>query len=536
MNPQQLPEKFLDFEWFANRFFSIRDRSANLIPFAMNPLQKTLYPNLNGHDDVLKARKGGVSTLIDLLALHRALTRMNQNCLIVAHRKDSALELFRIVRTAYDHLPDQLRPRLKVDTRTELEFAGIGSRISVQTARTSDIGRASTIDFLHCSEIAFWDEPQKIMAAAGAALGDGSEVYRESTPNGAGNYWHTEWIKGKARQSGYQPHFFDWRVEPSYRIREANALRDPEEFHPDGTPKFQRDADREFVFNEEERALELDPHQARWRRRKKKEHGDLFKQEYPEDDITCFITSGANFFDIALVQKQYDALATFMRQGTLLKREEPALGMKIWHSFSDKDWMHCEFVIGADTSEGLVGDGDEDHGDFSAATILEKRTGLQVATMHGLWEPYEFAHVLAKAGTLFATPAGGAALLGVERNEYGHAVLNELLRHIKYPNLYYHTDFDEQRGRHIRKLGWRTNAGTRPLMLGDLQKALGKGYFRPRDPEFLAECMQFVRKRNGRPEAQQGCFDDRVISAAIAWQMRQTYSSVPLVGTNIDVG
>jgi hypothetical protein len=42
----------------------------------------------------------------------------------------------------------------------------------------------------------------------------------------------------------------------------------------------------------------LDDDQIRWRRGKQRELRDRFAQEYPEDDVTCFLASGRCCFDI----------------------------------------------------------------------------------------------------------------------------------------------------------------------------------------------------------------------------------------------
>ena len=70
-------------------------------------------------------------------------------------------------------------------------------------------------------------------------------------------------------------------------------------------------------------------------------------------------------------------------------------------------------------------------------------------------------------------------------------------------------------------------------MVTDLVQAVNERYLKVLDPDFLAECMTFVRNKKGRPEAQAGCFDDRVISQVISWQMHQRSSGVPLMGTNL---
>ena len=97
-----IEDQLRDFRFFAERFFSIRDRKARVLPFKFNALQETLHSEITGSDDVLKARKGGVSTYIILRALHKCLMWPNRRALILAHEHRSAIDLFEIVKTAVD--------------------------------------------------------------------------------------------------------------------------------------------------------------------------------------------------------------------------------------------------------------------------------------------------------------------------------------------------------------------------------------------------------------------------------------------------
>lgn len=531
MNPENLPDKFRDFEWFAERFFSIRGRAREIIPFRMNDLQRSLYPALCGSDDVLKARKGGVSTLIELQLLHRALTRPNNRSLILAHEHRSAIELFDIIRTAYEHLPPQLKPRLTTDSRQEMRFAGIGSAIQAHTAKNPELGRGGTIDDLHCSEIAFWEMPETTLTAVGASLGSDPTIWRESTANGAGNYWHRQWLLGKKGRSGYKNHFFPWWIDSTYSVQEPDPVKDPDEFTEDGRPVWRHDPNEEFRFSERERELGLTPQQARWRRRAVTQFGEKFKQEYAEDDVTCFLTTGRNVFDVDQMQRMFEVLVLRDR----LPEEIPELGLKIYHQFEKKYLPHLSFVAGADVSEGIADPTNpREHGDYSASYFIERRTGIQVASIHGLWEPDEFAHVLSQAALkYFSSGKMGPPFIGVERNEYGHATLNELWNHIRYQNLYWQEEFDERKQKMGRKLGWRTTPGNRSIMITELVKSVRERRLKVLDPDFVSECLTFTRNARGRPEAQRGCHDDRVMACAIAWQMILSYNPIPLMGVNL---
>jgi len=526
MSDETLQSRLADFGWFSERFFSIRDSKAKIIPFQMNPLQEILHKNLFGFDDILKARKGGVSTYVVLWMLHYVLIHPNARAMILAHDHRSSRTLFQIAKTAYKHLPAQMKPAVDIDNQQEMRFAHLGSSISVSTARNADIGRGDTIDVLHCSEIAFWEKPEATMTAVSGALGENAVVFRESTANGAGTYWHKQWVRGKNRQSGYRPHFFPWWIDTKYRADDPNPVKDPLEF----------DAEQNrlpLVPTEKEKSLPIDEEQIRWRRRMVDRFRSKFSQEFAENDTECFLTSGHAVFDNVMMSSLFERL--YANKERVLK-EIPELGLKIfWLPTTKREQMQAEYVIGADTAEGLHDEDDPNSpGDFSTATVIECRTGHMAATVHGNWTPDEFAYVLSDVAKLFATPHAGLPLLGVERNEYGHATLNQLRHAIQYPNVYHEVVYDQEKQSSIRKPGWRTSPQTRPIMITDLVRATNQGYLKITDPDFVGECLTFVKNRRGRPEAQTGCHDDRVISAAIAWQMTQHAGmSAPLTGINL---
>ncbi len=517
-----LTEQLRDFRWFAERFFWIRDPTGVIIPFRMNQLQDALYAAMTGRDDVLKARQGGCSTFIILLMLHRCITQANYRALILAHEARSARKLMAIAEIAISRLPPQLAPKLTTDTRTEKTWGGIGSSLECATARNPDIGRGGSINMLHCSEIAMWDFPSQTLAALSPSLGPDSSVFRESTARGAGNYWHKQWVLGKARRSGYVPQFFPWWVEPRYRVVDPNLDQDPDEFE---------DGERiPFVLSKRESQLPIDEEQARWRRRQVMLLGVDFAQEFAEDDTTCFLTSGRAIFDMKVIRPAFELLIEKPR----VVRVDLDLGLTIYIDPLDKKNRQREYVIGADPAEGIADMGDPSiDGDFCSAAVLDRRTGEQAATIYGSWETFEFARILSRVGHMYSDTTRGPALLGVERNNHGTAVLSELWRHLQYSHLYSHHHYDEKTQVTVKRLGWHTNSASRPIMVGDLIQSVAKGFIKPADPDFFSECMTFVRDNKGKAKAQQGCHDDRVMSMAIAVQMRGVVEGAPLVATNL---
>jgi len=78
----------------------------------------------------------------------------------------------------------------------------------------------------------------------------------------------------------------------------------------------------------------------------------------------------------------------------------------------------------------------------------------------------------------------------------------------------------DQAGDAGESLGWPTNARTRPLMLDELSEAIAEGHLLIHSEGLIDECLTFVTTDSGSREAQSGKHDDRVIAAAIAWQVR----------------
>ncbi len=82
-------------------------------------------------------------------------------------------------------------------------------------------------------------------------------------------------------------------------------------------------------------------------------------------------------------------------------------------------------------------------------------------------------------------------------------------------------DFEEATQTRKKKLGWLTNAKTKPLMVAEGDRIIREGLATIHSPELLSELMTFVRLADGKTEAQQGCFDDLVIAWLIALQLRK---------------
>jgi len=479
----------------------IRSKDRRIIPLRLNGPQTDYYEHRTSRSIILKARQVGVTTLITALFFSDCLTRPNTISVLVAHDLESAERIFRIIKLFWDKLPEQEKSIVgapQYENRREFLWPKLGSAFFVGTAGSVTFGRGQTINNLHCCEFAFWPRAEESMATLLEAVPADGRVVVESTANGVAGSFHSMWRAAVDKQSEFKAHFFPWWMEPRYRIGADG------ETEPLGT------------LSPEEQALMaqgLDEDQVRWRRSRQRELRERFLQEYPEDDVTAFLTTGRCCCDVQALRQTLQAIAgePKPRKISALTKGEDSLSfapaqLLAW-GFPQRDRL---YVIGADVGEGLPG------GDASCAQVLERESGEQVAELHGRIPPDRFAHVLDRLGRWYNT-----AMLGVERNNHGHSTLNTLRNVCRYPRLYYYMRYDRTAHTNKPVLGWPTDQATKPILVDDLAAAISGGNIVIHSPGLVDECLTFVSKPGGAQEAEEGKFDDRFMAMGIAWQVRK---------------
>lgn len=469
--------KILDRSWRLSHLYSIVNKAGDKIPFVPNDIQTLINENTSKRKIILKARQFGVSTNEIIKQLDFVLFTRNANACILAHEQDAVRKLFRIAKRAYDFIPDKLKPEIDRGggSKYEMYFPSINSRIYCDLE-----SRGDTIHYLHVSEAAFMKDSSRLKSTLQAVPLETGRVTIETTPNGMGNYFYDLWTDP---DQPYSKLFFPWFMFPDYKMR-ADGTKFTEE-----EKEFARKAFKNY-------GVSISHEQLAFRRYKKSELKSTaadrirvtFEQEYPEDDQSCFLSSGESVMDLFKIKELIDSAKDPIEDDGWIKVYEPVKN-------------NHEYMIGADTAEGSGGD-------YSVAIVLNSTTKRLTAKIRGHWKPFEFARLLSELGLRFKNLLG-FPLLAVERNNHGHAVLLELEEHLNYPNLYRHSD---------EKLGWKTDMITRPVMINQFIHAVESGFLSVSDKELLAECLTLVNI-NGKIQAADNKHDDCVIAAAIGLQM-----------------
>lgn len=479
MNTAQL---ITDPAWRLQNFYKIVDKGAKQVRYKPNAVQERLNNEKASKRIVLKARQFGVSTNEILRLFDYTIWNRNTTTCILAHEQDAIEKLFRIARRAYDFMDEGIKPELDRGggSKYEMRFPKLNSRIYCDLE-----SRGDTIHWLHISEAAFFKDPDRMKSTMQAVPING-RVTIETTPNGMGNHFYDLWMDEK---HPYKKLFYPWYLFPDYRLDVPAKDLDAEE--------------RELVkYVKATYQLELSPYQLSFRRMKKAELGLLFIQEYPEDDQSCFLASGLSAMDLVLVKSLLDAAPMPLSEEDQIKVYEHPV----------KDGV---YVIGADCAEGVGGDS-------SVGVVIESVSNRQVAVLRCDEKPSDFAKLLVKLCNAYAV-RGQVPLLAVERNNHGHAVIQELNEHLQYPNLF--VDKDE-------KIGWRTDAVSRPIMMNAFIAAVENRRLVVQDSDTLKECLTLVNNK-GKIEADEGKHDDCVIATAIAEQLAVESSKLQTLYSNI---
>lgn len=510
-----------DFTYYAPRLLRIRTKDGQLKPLTLNTMQKKIDATIEQLKAegkpvrliILKYRQGGASTYTEGRIFHATSMNHLMNSLIVAHEDDASTNLFNMSKLFYDELPNELKPMKKASNAKEVVFEnptldpeekrinpGLRSRIKIATANNLGAGRSATIHNLHASEVAFWRDGKTIMLGLMQAVPNtpNTMVVLESTANGVGGYFYDEWQRAKNGESDFVALFFAWFEEPNYEMDVPDGFEPTEE---------ERELMRRFP--------QITYRKLAWRRWCIKNNcgGDpeLFKQEYPSDDMEAFLVSGRPRFDIPTLREYLDQCVDGKRgylervNGSIQFIPDPKGYLEVW------SYPRREHYIGADVAKGLI------TGDASAAPVWDESYNLN-ALWHGRIDPDLFADQLEMLGQWYRE-----ALIAVEENNHGLTVLNKLKQN--YFNLYYRTSHNKLNDETKKELGWYTSEQTKKLAIDNLARLIREKRLGIKSRRFIEECMTYVIEDNGKTNAQPGSHDDIVMSAAIILYVMEQYAT-----------
>jgi hypothetical protein len=526
-----------DARWYVQRFLWIitKDNRTVSLDFSKYPSQAYYFENYWKPDweagnpirhVVLKARQQGISTCIDSLLFQDTATHKNVRSQIISHDEDSTSHLFSMVKLFYDMLPDGLKPMQRYSNKRELVFEnpdqatrsdrpGLRSRLSVAYAKNIRAGRSKTLKHVHGSEAPLYGDLVSLRTGIEQSVPflPRTSIVWEGTANGFGTPFHRLYEAAKRGENGYKAIFIPWYIHPEYSLTFASdearktfldtLTDDPES----GSPLTAR------------KSYKLTDEQLHWRQEKIKTFDtvELFWQEYPENDIECFLTSGQHVFPVRRLREllalckppKWRGELTEREDGAILFRDDPQGRLRLWELPQPE---HI-YGIGGDVAEGLAG------GDFSAGVVLDLTTYSVVGLWHGRIDPDLFSDELYRLGWYF-----NEAVIGVEINKYDTAITTLKKR---YGNVFYRTVLSPtDPSVEVQKLGWLTDTKSKQRMENDLRAALrDESLFLP-SQEAVEELLSYVVHDDGSTGANVSCYDDIAIALMIALQVAKLHRIV----------
>jgi len=484
--------------------------------FSLNIAQQAVIQATKGSNRViiLKSRQLGITTLAGLISLDLALWESGRECGIMAHHRDLVGKIFQTkIRTPYNYfLKDwghYYSPVAKFDNKNELRFADDGLGRSLNTSvsvATSFVG--STLSFLHISEAALIQKQDDLINSL-KSVPDNGRIIAESTPNGRGGWFYETWQNFRIHQetAAYLGVFLPWwRYYPEQAVAEQYELEVRVDWE-----------------KEEKELLELLPikeSHLNWRRQCIQQNcngdSDNFFEQYPSDDISCFLAGHNSFFPASLTTVLDKKASKYKKAGILMRDESKVIleenNTPVTFVWEEPNVSH-QYVIGADIGAGIGRDA-------SCAYVLDRTSGRFVGCLYGQINPVTMAHELFKLAKWY-----NGAYLCPEVNNHGLATVEEL-KNLQYYKFYKRKEFDNLTNKIERKIGFLTKSDSKLRITDNFKYACKRGDLIITDPELINEMSTFVQlsSKTGhsvRREALPGTNDDRVIAACLTWEMHK---------------
>lgn len=454
---EELLSKLRDPKFYLENFTKIKGKQQGaLIPFILNEAQKDLFNTIMHCNRcvICKARQLGFSTAMVGYFYHDTIMNPGTTTAIIGYNSALTAELLDKVKVFYKTTPDELKPTIHYNSKYEISFPKIDSKILVLSS-SDNVGRGYTLNNVLATELSSWEKADEKMMTLEASVPIGGKMVVESTPKGIGNCYHRMMM---GEDNGYVKKKYGWWW--GYSRQEIDLIK------------------------------------------KRMNNPEMFAQEFEMK----FLTYGRSVFDMNLIEEQ---------QKNILKIGDTVIDEGVSRTVVEEDKLRIYkrpkaeefYVCGVDVGEGVTG------GDNSVATIWNRRTGEEVAAFRGLLAPEIFGEKLNKWGRLYNN-----ALMVVEINNHGLTTVTTLKNLLYPSIYFRPAKFDQMGMPSSNKMGWKTTKMTRPLMIDDLAQAIRDKNLIIHSKELLDEMSVFVYNDSGDMQPQTGFHDDAIFSAAIAVQ------------------
>ena len=570
-----------DFEFYAVAYQTIEDGdTAEDIPFRLKRAQRRFLERLERmrlqgvpiRIIVLKARQMGLSTVTQLyMQWIQTVHKKNWHSVIAAHVKDSANTIRDMFAKVVENMPTIHGEKHTIgpfnNTQNIKVIHQTGCRITVGSAEKPESVRSQNPKLAHLSEIAFYPNTSKkgTSQLIGSIISPIKRVpltmiVFESTANGVGDYFHTQWQKAKKGDTAYDHIFLPWYYDDRYTDPIVDSFYNESGKKVEGTIHDFILSLSEYelgLFNEHD---ECTLENINWYRGKNgdMDTDELMKQEFPSDDIEAFQDSGLPAFRWQHIERMRATCKPPIAVGELVGDESPALfKMKnselkailsnlrfiedpeataamrgndpklkerksrdklcIWDFPDNSEKVSDRYAVIFDPQKGL-----SESADWGVITVIDRYNMMFgdkpeiVAQWRGRIDKDIAIWVAAQIAKFYNN-----ALLVVESNTYdsenkeddAESIFNILAEY--YNNLYSRTPADKIVEGVPAKYGFNTNKATKPMIRNTYVAVLREQSYIERSEDALNEARVYEQKENGSFGAKDGHHDDIIMTRMI---------------------
>lgn len=588
-----------DFEYWAATCCYIKNKAGGEdILFKLNPPQRKMVAALEKMRReslpirliLLKARQWGGSTCVQLyMAWLQMMHKTGLNSLIIAHQHTATAEIKEMFMRMIENYPEKVmeatgtlndgevkeekegngkRSRNKsVRKRTESKGPGTlgvpshNFKVKVASAERPDACRGGDYSLIHCSEVALWKKtrlkmPEDMIRAAtsGVLLAPMTLIVLESTANGTGNYFHTEYEAAKRGESQFVPLFVAW-----YEIEQYSLPLSPEQKREFASRLIAGRNNRQALNDRSqsgaylwwlwEKGATLEA--INWYVKERAKYADHahMASEYPSDDVEAFVYSGTRVFDRYRVEELRKGCSLSFKRGEVtglfatgpdsiknVKFSEDNQGaLKIWKMPE----VYPDFNVSNRYLTVVDIGGRSLQADWSVILVIDREPmargeGPEVVAQ---WRGHTDFDLLAWNAARISAFYDNALLVvesntlethDSDRNVEGNQsnfILHQL--RMAYPNLYSRkrNPEDIRQGKPL-KYGFHTNVATKPLIIANLIQVVREGLYVEREPLCLDEYLCYEQRQDGSYGAISGKHDDILMTRAIGLHI--CFNEMPL--------
>lgn len=445
--------------YFISNYIKVVHPIFGLVKFDLYPFQKQLINEFksNRFNILRKFRQAGCTTLVAAFSLWKCMFTEHYKVVILSKDDDASMEVLSRMKTAYDELPEWLKPRVVKDSAHAMRFVN-GSEIKSKSS-SKQSGRSAAASLLILDEAAFIENIDTIWTAAFPIISTGGSVIALSTVNGVGNWFHKQYVGARRGENSFHAIDINWKDHPQYH----------------------RQAGYEKMY---ERLMQQDPpvNIDEW---EKKTRGSISHKEWLQEYEAEFLGTGDTFIDGEILKQLKEQVNE--NYSTRYNNR-----LRVWH---DPNPSH-DYVIGVDTAlgRGL---------DSSVAQVIDLYNGEQVAEFRSDRTPInEFATMLVQIAREYNT-----AYIIPERNMIGHNLIYQIKDVEQYENLF----LDER-----HEPGVQVADANRRQMLVNMDEAIRLNKIKINSERTIDELLTFIIDEAGRYTADVNCHDDLIMGLALA--------------------